>query len=241
MDGITCTNQWKIEQCKKIFKIQKKNLHLARNGFDNTHMSSKTSAAVRSQVALPQDKEIIVYTGHLQDWKGVDVLARAAQKLSDFIFIFVGGTADEIAQFVARNSPLANNVVMKGQKPHQEIPNYLQAADVLVLPNSAQAENPRFAVYSQYDTSPLKLFEYMESRRLIVASALPSIKEILNDSNAILVEPDNPEALANGIKKILARPDLKAKLEKQAWEDVQQYSWTNRASSILDFMGEKKV
>ena len=241
MEGMVCTNQWKIEQCKKIFKIHESKLCLARNGFTNDQASSQTLSTARREVALPPDKEVVVYAGHLQDWKGVDVLAKAAQKLSNILFVFVGGTADEITRFKARNLPLSKNVVMKGQRPHQEIPTYLQAADVVVLPNSARSENFRFAVYSQYDTSPLKLFEYMASRRPIVASALPSIKEILNESNAVLVEPDNPNALVDGIRKVLSNPDLKAKLETRAWQDVQQYSWANRAFSILDFIESQKV
>ena len=76
----------------------------------------------------------------------------------------------------------------------------------------------------------------MASKRPIVASDLPSIREILNEENAVLVEPNNPEALAEGIKKILQNPELADKISKQAFRDVQNYTWQKRAQKILGFI-----
>ena len=66
------------------------------------------------------------------------------------------------------------------------VSKYTEIADVLVLPNSAK---DKMNLY----TSPIKMFEYMASKRPIVASSLPSIKEILSDQdNAILFNPNDP-------------------------------------------------
>ena len=115
---------------------------------------------------------------------------------------------------------------MVGHRPHGEIPYWLKAADVLVLPNSGKED------ISKYWTSPLKMFEYMASGRPIVASDLPSIREVLNGENAILVEPDNPEKLAGGIKAILQNNQLSDRISIKAVLDVQEYSWTKRVQKI---------
>lgn len=86
-------------------------------------------------------------------------------------------------------------------------------------------------------TSPLKLFEYMAARVPIVASDLPSTREILCDGvNALLVQPNNPRALADGIQKILNDSQLAERLAQNAYEDVSGYTWEKRAERIIHFL-----
>ena len=118
---------------------------------------------------------------------------------------------------------------MIGHRPHIEIPYWLKAADVLILPNSAKEK------ISQFYTSPMKMFEYMASQKPIIASELPSIKEVLNENNAILVESDNFKALARGIEKALKDNELSDKISQRAYSDVQDYTWQKRAENILNF------
>ena len=68
----------------------------------------------------------------------------------------------------------ASRVTFTGLMPPAEVAARLREADVLVLPNPASAISSEF-------TSPLKLFEYMASGRPIVASDLPSLREVLRD------------------------------------------------------------
>ena len=80
----------------------------------------------------------------------------------------------------------------------------------------------------------MKMFEYMTSHEPIVASDLPSFREVLNEKNAILVESDSPEAMARGLKKVFSDTEFSAKISEQAYQDVQKYAWDNRAKNILD-------
>lgn len=103
----------------------------------------------------------------------------------------------------------------------------ISVADVLVLPNKSGWRE------SELFTSPMKLFEYMASGKPVVASSLPSIREILSDNNAFLVQPNNPAELARGIETLISNPELGKKLAAQALADVAQYSWEMRAKKIL--------
>ena len=192
----------------------------------------------RRKLNLPQGVKIVMYTGHLFEWKGVNVLLEAArnfqfpisnfQRREDILFIFVGGMDYDVEQFKERAKDM-KNVLILGHKPHQEIPSYLKAADVLALPNSAKDK-----IY--LNTSPVKLFEYMASGCPIVASNLPSIAEVLNYQNSVLVNPDDAGDLARGIEKILNEPNLGQQLSKRALEDVKNYTWEHRAKKILLFI-----
>jgi glycosyltransferase involved in cell wall biosynthesis len=194
--------------------------------FDN--LMSKKEA--RRKLGIPIDKRVICYTGHLYDWKGVNILAMSMKYLSDdHICYFVGGTEEDVfkfKKFIEKNK--IPNTVVVGYVSPIVVPIYLAASDILVLPNIRKG-------LSEF-TSPLKLFEYMASKRPIVASDLPSIREILNEENAVLVEPGNPKALAEGIKRVLNDKKFAYKLSENAYKDVQQYDWVKRAEKIIEFM-----
>jgi len=202
---------------------------VAPDGVDlETFDIRETKEECRKRLNLPQDRKIVLYTGHLYKWKGAYILAEASQYLpKDTAVYFVGGTKKDINKFKAQYSKFQIHIV--GHKPYTEIPYWLKAADVLVLPNSGKKE------ISQYWTSPMKMFEYMASKRPIVASDLPSIREILNEENAVLVKSDDPEALVGGIKEILQSPEFSAKLSTKAFSDVQNYTWRKRAEKICIF------
>lgn len=187
-------------------------------------------AEARRMLGLPEDKTIVMYTGHLYEWKGVDILARAAELLpEDVVVVFVGGTRDDVVRFRDRYSG-ADNIVVLGQKPYAEMPYYQKAADVLVLPNSAKNE-----LSARY-TSPMKLFEYMASGRPIVASNLSSLREVIDEESAVLVEPDSPKTLAEGIQKVLNDPAYGIRLAENARRQVEYYTWQHRAKTILSYI-----
>ena len=139
----------------------------------------------RQQLNLPLDKKIALYTGHLYDWKGADTLARAAKLLpADVLVVLVGGTIEALADFQVRFGATPN-LLLAGHQPASDIPAWLKAADVLVLPNSGKQ------LISSTFTSPLKLFEYLAAGRAIVASDLPSLREILTEATCFFVVADD--------------------------------------------------
>jgi len=236
MLGIVCTNQWKIEQCCEKFGLPRGKLLLARNGFDQNIFSIElTKNEARKAIGQPENKSIAVYAGHLYDWKGVDIIVAAAKLMPEVLFIIVGGGETEIKNFKNRQN-LGVNVEMVGQRPHKEVYNYLRAADVLLLPNSVHSVNSRFSGYSVNDTSPIKMFEYMASGRPVVASDLPSIGEVLNPDNSVLIKPDDAIALAKWVGNVLSNRELAERLSKKAISDAQKYTWDKRVEKIIGFI-----
>lgn len=161
----------------------------------------------RKKLGIESKKRLIVYTGSLYAWKGQGTLEEASKLLSEDI-----------------------EVKIVSGRPYTEIPYYLKSADVLVLPNSA-LEN-----VSKIYTSPMKLFEYMASNRPIIASDVPALREILDESTAYFFKPDNPQDLADVIKKALNDYDVAIVKAKRAFELVQNFSWDTRAERIIEFL-----
>lgn len=184
----------------------------------------------REQLGLPKDKKIILYKGSLGKWKGADTLAQSAShiKLQGALLVFIGGNPEDVERFKGDFS--SENILFLGNRPRVETPVYQKSADLLVIPNSAKED------ISKLYTSPMKLFGYMAGGVPILASDLPSIREILNEGNATFFTPDDPQSLASAIDNIFSNYPNAVKKAEVALEEVRQYSWKNRARNILEFI-----
>jgi glycosyltransferase involved in cell wall biosynthesis len=173
---------------------------------------------------------VVAYAGHLYVWKGVDVLLAALARLPQTRGLVIGGHPQEPdlarVQALATGLGIAERITFTGLVEPARVGELLRAADVLALPNPSSAISTLF-------TSPLKLFEYMASGRPIVASDLPSIREVLHhEVDALLVTPGDPAALAAGIERVLADPVLARRLAEAALHAVPKYSWDRRAARL---------
>lgn len=192
----------------------------------------------RKQLGWRQDAFIIGYLGRLvgglQDMdKGLDTLIAAVDSLRqqhsdvDIRLALVGGPESFIPKLLAKHPDLSAYLIAPGQVTPGDVPQYLAAFDVCTIPSPW---NDFFAYY----TSPLKLFEYMAVKRPIVASALPSTEEILtHEENALLIPPSDVDALQSALEKLLTKPELAQVLAQQAFQDVEHYTWNNRAARIV--------
>ena len=213
------------------FNFPNSSIAVIPDAVDVAEFAIKESVAdCRDKLSLPQDKKIILYTGHLYGWKGADTLAESASMLGeDSLVVIVGGTENDLINFREQygKSP---KILIAGRRPHQEIPYWLKAADVLVLPNSAQEK------ISRLYTSPMKLFEYLAAGKPIVSSEIPSLVEVLNDKVALFVTPDSPVALARGVNELLASPEQRARMSQSALALAGEYTWDKRAEKIFNFL-----
>ncbi|TSD03484.1 MAG: group 1 glycosyl transferase [Parcubacteria group bacterium Athens0714_16] len=226
-------NKWKINEAVKKFGVSKNKI-LYQPNVVNIKMFdidiSKENA--REKLNLPKDKKNVIYTGHLYGWKGADVLADSAKYLDNsFLVVFVGGTPNDVKDFKKKYIE-SKNILFTGHREHKEIPIWQKSADILVLPNTAKEK------ISKYYTSPMKLFEYMASRRAIIASDIPSIREVTDNNMVYFVEPDNPLKLSNGIKDLVKNVSLQNKLSQNAYNHVMNQTWDKRAKTITEFINQ---
>ena len=199
---------------------------VAPDGVDfNKFAINVSKAEARTKIGLPLDKKIALYSGSTLRWKGLDTFERASKFLPDINFVVVGGNYTGVKE----------NLHYLGYQLHSKIPFYLKSADILVLPNKKDER------ISRLYTSPMKLFEYMASGRPIVASSLPSIKEVLDHETSVLVKPDDPQALAEGIKIILQNNDLAEKISANAFQKVNNFTWQARVDKIIRFISNENI
>lgn len=215
-------------------KVRQNRIFVERNGVDTELFSNADGSALRKSKGLQEGDRVVLYTGSLQEWKGVPTLLAAFDLMkisSQNIHLWiVGGTDTEVAQWRKRFP--AREISFFGSVPHARIPEFMAAADVCVLPNSALTKE------SVSFTSPIKLYEYLASGRPVVASDLPSIREIVDDTMVTFVQPDNPRALAQGILETLNNP-IAARVRAKIGKDMvlARYGWDARGARILARLG----
>ncbi|MEN9621729.1 MAG: hypothetical protein RLZZ67_163 [Candidatus Parcubacteria bacterium] len=211
-------------------------LHVAPDAVDVGRFESVQNDAsiLRKELSLPLDVKIVTYSGSLglYSWKGVDVFLDSLSFVpnEDVRFMLVGGSDEEVS--VLKNKYTDSRIIFVGQiKPHL-VPAYLKASDALVIPNK-----PGNAISESY-TSPMKLFEYMAARKPIIASDLPSIREIVDGTRAFLCKAGDSKDLAIKIQESLRDKAEALRKADLAYGTVLGYSWKIRAEKIVEFMNK---
>jgi glycosyltransferase involved in cell wall biosynthesis len=171
---------------------------------------------------------LVVYAGALKSDRGIDLILHAAKARTSLRFCIVGGTVEEVSHWKkASEAADIKNVVFTGRVPHQEIPLWLAAADILLMMWTWKVPTIR-------GCSPMKMFEYMAARRIMVGPAFPTVEEVLdNGRDAILFEPDNPEALIEGLDAAVRNLNDPS-MPQAAYEKVaRDFTWQARCRRIL--------
>lgn len=195
---------------------------------------------VSPQAAFPglaaEDPPRVLYAGQLYPWKGVDVLVEAMAAVPSARLVIVGGIEGEadtrrVRALVERHG-LAGRTELMGLLPQARVADELARAAVVVAPFLRAGMTERH-------TSPLKIFEAMAAGRPIVATDLPSSREVLREGeSALLVPPGDASALAAALRRVLSDRGLAALLARAAWDEAPRYSWDARAQKLLALFEE---
>ena len=176
--------------------------------------------AIRDSLGLDATTPIVMYTGTFEPYQGLDLLLAAStlvrRERSDVRFVLAGGKPDQVTRAKANAAAAgADGLIFTGEQPAESIPSYLDAADVLVSPRSTGTN------------TPLKIYQYLRSGRVIVATRLLTHTQVLSDEVAILTAP-NAEAFAHGILRAINDPQS-AKRVGEAARQLAETRYTYEA------------
>jgi len=197
--------------------VARERIVVQHNGVDGEQFTLRDKAELRARLGLPRDRPLVCFIGNLELSKGVDFLIEATAKLvasapRDVLVALVGGGALE-AGLRARveQLELGKNVRFCGRRLHTEIPDWMGACDVLCLP-------------SRREGCPNVVLEALASGRPVVAARVGGVPELLSADNGVLVTPEDPSALADGIARALeAKWDpiaLRKTVPALSWDEV---------------------
>tara|TARA_B100000315_G_scaffold170872_1_gene159388 strand:+ start:1035 stop:2204 length:1170 start_codon:yes stop_codon:yes gene_type:complete len=212
---------------------------VAHDGATPSNEILKPQHELRKELDLPQNSFIAGYTGNLFSGRGIELIFEIAEKLQDVTFVIVGGHDEDLTrlrQFLEKGS--FSNIDLHGFQPPHLIPYYLKAFDILLMPYQKKVSLRGNKRDTSEFMSPMKMFEYMASGRPIISSRLPVLMEVLShDQNALLAEPDVVNEWLSAVTLLKENRQLRDSLAQKATEDVMNYTWEERADSVLKHWG----
>jgi len=177
-------------------------------------------------------KRIVLYVGKLIEVKGVRHLlaafTRLAREQTDLLLLIVGGgNLQTLLEQQARELGIAEAVVFLGPRPHAQVVDYYQWAELVVVPSIVTGKG-------ETEGMPVVILEAMAAGKPVVASCIGSLAEIIRDGdNGFLTPPGEPEGLAAAINRVLRHADLD-RLTEAARRTAQQYDWRRIAAVYAD-------
>lgn len=179
---------------------------------DVFHIMDKNAA--RRKLGIDNKDFVVAFVGHFINRKGSKRLSAALDKVPGAKSIFVGAGSEK---------PICDNIIFQGRLPHSQIPEYLNAADIFVLPTLAEG-------------CCNAIVEAMACGLPIISSDLPFNDDILTDENSIRIDPNDIDAIAEAIKTLRDNPTIRQKMAEAALETAKSLTIQKRAENILAFM-----
>lgn len=224
---LICVTPW-IRDILKEKGIEKEmDMDVVQNGADIDVFHPVERA--REVLGLDSHRFLVGYTGTLRAWQGLEYLLAAVPLVLEkepAQFLIVGD--GELKQWLLskiEEMGLQDHISVHDAVDHPDVPTYISACDVCML-----LKKPLSSGYS-----PLKLYEYMACERPVVASRLHGFECLETEKAGILVNPEDPQEIAQAIIMLLRDPHLRKKMGKHGRSFVvSHHSWEKVAQKVSD-------
>ena len=219
VSGVICVSTKNKEESISLGLTTEEKCFVKPNAVNSELFRKLDKEGCRKKLGLPLDAFIISFVGSFIERKGANRVAAAIKSLSG---------APVYSIFAGRGNvePDCENILFKGSLRHEDIPEYLNASDVFVLPTLAEG-------------CCNAIVEAMACGLPIISSNRPFNWDVLNDSNSIMIDPENIQEIANAIKELRDNPVKRNALSDGALETAKNLTIELRAESIVKFMESK--
>lgn len=215
--GVICVSSKNKDESIKLGLTTEDKCRVFPNAVNAELFHKQNRTACRKKLGFSQDAFIIAFVGWFIERKGPKRVAEAIDKVGNVNSVFIGK---------GEQDPHCDGILFKGALPHEEVPTYLGAVDVFVLP-------------TQNEGCCNAVVEAMACGLPVISSNLPFNWDVLDDSNSIMVDPNNVEEIAEAIRILREDKELRQKLANGALKKVESLTIEKRARAILNFMEDK--
>jgi glycosyltransferase involved in cell wall biosynthesis len=202
------------------------------NGTDVERFAPMDKAEARAMLGLDPHLAYVGFIGNLAKWQGVGTLLYSAKLMLDTVRavrFLIGGWGPELEPLkqLAQELDIEEHVIFSGKVPYSQAPVYINCLDIAVAPFIIE-RNQRIGL------SPLKIRDYAACGVPMVTSRIAGLEMVEEQGMGLLVEPENPYALAEALIKLLQDPELCREMGQRARAFAErELSWRAVALEIL--------
>jgi glycosyltransferase involved in cell wall biosynthesis len=204
-------------------------IHIVENGVDEAMFDiALDEAPIRAAHQAEKNTVVIGFVGWFVAWHKLDKLIDAIAMLDgdQSVQLWLVGEGDLKQSLIDRALAcgIKNNLIFTGAIPYKEIPKYLKAMDICVIPDSNEYR------------SPIKMFEYMAMAKTVVAPAYEPITKVINDGvDGVIFPPQDWDSLASILNRIVKDSVLREEIGIRAREKIlSKYLWINNAKKVIN-------
>jgi len=197
-NAIIAINEGLMDYCIEMGANPSKSF-LIRAGVDFERFSKADGSIIRKKYGFNEDDTVLFFMGWLYDFSGLDEvaleLARSEKNNLKMLVLGKGELWDRLHE-IKKKFELGDRLIIEDWKPYDDVPKYLAAADICILPakRSKVMEN----------IVPIKMYEYLAAGKVVFATDLSGIHKEFKDGNGIVYLKEPKEAVSNAMDLILS-------------------------------------
>lgn len=214
--GVSTKN---IKESQQKIKVSPNKSFVIPNGPDLRHFKPVNKSNARKLLGWNQDDFIITFIGRFIYRKGAKRVESAIERIDDpkIKSVFIGTTMKDEA---SSEEPNGKSIIYKGILTHQQIPLYLSASDVYVLPTLAEGCSN-------------SIVEAMACGLPIISSDKDFNYDILDSTNSILVDPLNIDEISQAIINLRSSKELQKSMSEKSAFKARELSFEKRVDKIM--------
>lgn len=233
VDVVVASTDDEVQQLGCLYGVSHDRLKTLHPGVDHDVFRPLPRDGARAELGLV-DEAVMLFVGRIQPLKGVDLAISALEELVPaldrrVVLLVVGGASGrngdhEIARLreLAAGLGVSDNIVFAGPQPHDRLPVYYSAADVVTV--CSHSESFGFAALEAHACGAP-----------VVGTAVGGLSHIVRDgSSGFLVDTRDPSVFAARLKTLLSDEDLRRSFSAEAVASASAFSWQRSADAFLE-------
>ncbi|MFL2940558.1 MAG: glycosyltransferase family 4 protein [Candidatus Poseidoniales archaeon] len=183
---------------------------------------------IRDKYSIGNDP-LALFVGRLVPHKGIGILIRSLTHTPNGKLMIVGdGPYKKWLMNLVKKLDLNERVIFVGPVDDYWLPSYYSATDVVILPSTSRLE--AFGIVG---------LEGMASGKPLILSDIPGVRDVISEKEGYIVEPLDPNAIAEALEKIWSAPEMAREMGKRGRERVEAlFSWEKVSKDVEEVFNE---